>query len=270
MQPVIKWAGGKRQLLNELKEGMPSDIGRYVEPFFGSGALFFDLLPERAIINDNNSQLINLYIQMRDNPQKLMKALDKLQNNFPSEETSQVTYYYDLRENFNRRIDKEKLNVSDAALMIFLNKTCYNGLFRVNASGKFNTKKRKRKTLRLYNKNNVLECSDALKNAKILQGDFAEACKGLKKKDFVYFDSPYFDTFDTYQKNGFPKEEHERLAKLYKRLSDRGIYCMLSNSDNDFIRGLYQDYNIETVPVKRMINCNGEKRTGTEIIVRNF
>lgn len=270
MQPVIKWAGGKRQLLCELKKGMPNDIGRYVEPFFGSGALFFDLLPERAIINDNNSELVNLYLQIRENPQKLMKALDKLQKGFPTEETSQDTYYYNQRERFNRKINKEDLTVSDAALMIFLNKTCYNGLFRVNASGKFNTPYGKRKTLNLYNKDNILECSEALKNVKILQGDFEEACKGLKKKDFVYFDSPYFETFDTYQKNGFPKEEHERLAKLYKRLSDRGIYCMLSNSDNEFIKDLYKEYSIEIVPVKRMINCNGKKRTGTEIIVRNY
>lgn len=270
MLPVIKWAGGKRQLLEELKRGMPNDIGTYVEPFFGSGALFFDLQPKKAIINDNNSELINMYLQIRDNPTKLMKALDILQKDFPKEETSQFTYYYDKREEFNKRIDKTQLSTSDAALMIFLNKTCYNGLFRVNASGKFNTPFGKRKTLNLYNKQNIIECSNALKNAKIMQGDFGVACKGLKTKDFVYFDSPYFDTFDTYQIGGFPIEEHKRLAKLYKRLSDRGIYCMLSNSDNEFIKDLYKDYNIEIVPVKRMINCDGANRTGFEVIIRNY
>lgn len=271
MLPVIKWAGGKRQLLDALRRDMPDDIGTYVEPFLGSGAMFFDVAPKRAIINDFNPELINMYICIRDNLQDLMGMLDTFQHEYlERDETRKETYYYDKRELFNEHILLPNLTVEDAALMIFLNKTCYNGLYRVNASGLFNTPYGKRKKINLYDRDNIVACSNALKKSRILQGDFEDACKNLRKRDFVYFDSPYFNTFDTYQAGGFPKEEHERLARLFDRLSQRGIYCMLSNSDTAFIRELYSKYNIETVPVMRMINCDGKNRTGTEIIVRNY
>lgn len=271
MLPVIKWAGGKRQLLEALRQDMPNDIGTYVEPFFGSGAMFFDIVPQKSIINDYNPELVNMYIQIRDNLPELLDRLDSYQREYlDREETRKETYYYDKREQFNNNILSERLSVEDAALMIFLNKTCYNGLYRVNTSGLFNTPFGKHKKIKLYDKDNIILCSKALQKAKICQGDFENACKNLRKNDFVYFDSPYFKTFDTYQAGGFPKEEHERLAKLFDRLSQRGIYCMLSNSDTDFIRKLYAKYNIETIPVMRMINCDGKNRTGTEIIVRNY
>lgn len=271
MLPVIKWAGGKRQLLDDLKKDLPIDIGTYVEPFFGSGAMFFDINHPKSIINDCNSELINMYIQIRDNLEGLLSILDSFQSEYSGiDETSKETYYYDKREIFNKRIMSSELTVQDAALMIFLNKTCYNGLFRVNTNGYFNTPYGKRKRLNLYDKENITACSQALQNTKILQGDFENACKNLRKKDFVYFDSPYFNTFDTYQAGGFPVSEHERLAKLFKRLSDRGIYCMLSNSDTDYIRSLYSGFRIDTIPVLRMINCDGKNRASTEIIIRNY
>lgn len=271
MIPVIKWAGGKRQLLDSLKLSMPKDYRTYVEPFIGSGALFFDLNPRKAIINDFNLELVNMYIQIRDNLNALLDILLMYQEQYNNrEETSKETFYYDKREEFNKNILSDNLSVEDAALMIFLNKTCYNGLFRVNTSGLFNTPYGKRKKLNLFEYDNLVKCSEALKRTKILQGDFEDACKNLHKKDFVYFDSPYYNTFDTYQAGGFSKSDHIRLSVLFKKLSDREIYCMLSNSDTQFIRELYKDFNIDVVPVKRMINCDGKNRTGTELIIRNF
>ena len=233
--------------------------------------MFFDIVPQRSIINDFNPELINMYIRIRDDLNELLKVLDVFQKEFMDrDETRKETYYYDKREAFNENILSSDLTIEDAALMIFLNKTCYNGLYRVNSSGLFNTPYGKRKIVRLYDKENILACSNALRNTVILQGDFEEACKNLRKNDFVYFDSPYYNTFDTYQAGGFPKKEHERLARLFNRLSQRGIYCMLSNSDTEYIRELYSQYRIEVVPAMRMINCDGKNRTGTEIIVRNY
>ncbi len=271
MIPIIKWAGGKRQLLDSLEVNMPEDYGTYVEPFIGSGALFFDLAPHKAVINDFNPELVNMYIQIRDNLEPLLSILDEYQGEYNDrEETRKETYYYDRREEFNANILADNLTIRDAALMIFLNKTCYNGLFRVNASGLFNTPYGKRRRINLYEYDNMVSCSEVLKRAKILQGDFSDACKNLRKKDFVYFDSPYYNTFDTYQAGGFSEKDHVRLSKLFKKLSDRGIYCMLSNSDDPFIRELYSEYKVDVVNVKRMINCDGKNRTGTELIIRNF
>lgn len=272
MTPIIKWAGGKRQLLPALMEGMPDFPGRYVEPFLGSGALFFELRPRKAIINDFNDELINMYIRIRDNCNGVMELLDLFQQEYNMLKTKEEreSYYYAKRDEFNDGINNPIKNERDAALLMFLNKACYNGLYRVNGQGLFNTPTAKREKLNLYEPDNLNMCSKALAKAKILQGDFADACKGLRQGDFVYFDSPYFDTFDSYQAGGFPPEEHRRLADLFYRLSSRGIYCMLSNSDSDFIKELYSHYDISIVPVKRMINCDGSKRTGTEVIVRNF
>lgn len=273
MTPIIKWAGGKRQLLPALLEGLPNFSGRYVEPFLGSGALFFELQPQKAIINDINLELINMYVQIRDNCDAVKLVLDDFQIQYnrlkTSDERSQL--YYEKRSEFNQRIGmNQNRTEADAALFIFLNKACYNGLYRVNAKGQFNTPTAKRVNLNLYDEENMNQCSTALLRARILNCDFAEACKGLRKGDFVYFDSPYYDTYDSYQPGGFPTVEHERLATLFKRLSKRGIYCMLSNSDTKFIKDLYSDFSISIIPVKRLINCDGTKRMGTEVIIRNY
>lgn len=272
MTPIIKWAGSKRQLLLELNQYIPDDYGKYVEPFVGSGALFFDLLPNKAILNDTNRELINMYCCLRDNPEDLKEILLMLEDEYNSLNaiSDKMELFYLKRDEFNRNIVDNELGISDAALFIFLNKTCYNGLYRVNSQGLFNTPSGKQKSIRLYDDNTFYSCSKALKNATIKLGDYKEACKGLRKGDFVYFDSPYYDTFDTYQAGGFPEEEHIKLSKLYKSLSKRGIYCLLSNSDTDFIKDLYKEFDINIVPVKRMINCDGKRRTGTEVIIKNY
>lgn len=272
MMPIIKWAGSKRQLLPELQARLPHNYGRYVEPFLGSGALFFELLPNQATLNDYNPELINMYTCIRDNCDEMYNTLVTLQNEY-NELTSQKDkedYYYRTRDEFNERMLYPSLGIRDASLFVFLNKTCYNGLYRVNAAGAFNTPSGKKRTVAISSKAQFQRCSDALNNSIILNGDFELACQNLQKGDFVYFDSPYYDTFDTYQPGGFPEQDHQRLAQLYHQLTEQGVYCLLSNSDTNYIRDLYQGSIIDVVPVKRMINCNGQQRTGTELIIRNY
>lgn len=270
--PVVKWAGGKRQLLPEIKKRMPKSIGTYYEPFFGGGALFFDIQPQKAVINDFNPQLINVYNQIQSSPTDVIDKLQSLQGvyNALTDDKSQSDYYFTQRDKFNELISNNVFSIESAALFIFLNKAGFNGLYRVNSSGKFNVPSAHRKKINAYDENNINNASTLLKKTKINQGDFEKVCKTAKKGDFVFFDSPYYDTFDTYQAGGFSEDDHRRLAKLFKKLSDKGVYCILTNSETDFIKELYSDYNIEVVNVKRMINCDGNKRTGTEIIVTNY
>lgn len=272
MMPIIKWAGSKRQLLPELSARIPNTFGRYVEPFLGSAALFLELQPHQAILNDFNPELINMYTCIRDCCDATYNDLQNLQSEYNelSSQPEKEDFYYQKREEFNQRMQNQPLGVRDASLFIFLNKTCYNGLYRVNTAGAFNTPSGKKHSVSISSRTQFQRCSDALSNAIILNGDFEIACQGLEAGDFVYFDSPYYDTFDTYQPGGFPEQDHLRLAELYHRLTDMGVHCLLSNSDTDYIKNLYHGSVIDIVPVKRMINCNGQQRTGTEVIIRNY
>lgn len=271
-RPFIKWAGGKNQLLNEIEIRLPKEFNRYIEPFVGGGALFCHLNSENSVINDMNYQLINAYKQIRDDHESLISLLDCMENEFNSlnSQEEKQEYFYKTRNDFNSNMFNETQTAIDAARFIFLNKTCFNGLYRCNANGLFNAPFGKKEKVKTYELDNIKELSFKLKNTKIMNGDFEEACKYLRKGDFVFFDSPYFDTFDTYQKGGFSKESHIRLAKLFEKLTSKGVYCMLTNSNTDFVKDLYKEYNIDVVEVKRMINCDGKNRTGTEVIITNY
>lgn len=264
MKPIVKWAGGKTQLLRYIVPLLPKQFNRYYEPFFGGGALFFEIQPLKATINDYNFKLINVYNVVKNNPNELIDLLNEHQRNHKD------GYYNKVREEFNRNILNNKYSITDAADFIYLNKMCYNGLFRVNSKGLFNVPSSRKKKCVLYDNDNVLNVSKALSKATIMSSDFEKACKRAKKGDFVFFDSPYFDTFDSYQKNGFSIEDHKRLSVLFNKLSNKGVYCMLTNSDTEFIRQLYSDFTIKTVEVKRMINCDGNNRTGKELIITNY
>lgn len=272
LEPVVKWAGGKRQLLGELIARMPEGYGTYYEPFFGGGALYFAVQPEKAIINDANIQLVNMYMQLKKNPKEVVDSLRSIQKSYNSFETNKERelFYYDSRKRFNELIANGILDAEIAALLIFLNKAGYNGLYRVNSKGGYNVPWGKKKMLNAYSEENILGVSELLQYAKILNEDFEKACENAKEGNFVFFDSPYYNTFDTYQAGGFGEDSHRRLAKLYKELSNRGVYCMLTNSNTDFIKDLYKDYTIEIVDVKRAINRDSTKRTGQEIIVTNY
>ncbi|MCQ2956022.1 MAG: Dam family site-specific DNA-(adenine-N6)-methyltransferase [Opitutales bacterium] len=270
--PIVKWAGGKRQLLPLLVQRMPKFTGTYYEPFFGGGALFFHIAPQKAVINDCNPQLINVYQQIKLAPDELIRYLSTLQNDYNAlpDDTAKTNFYFSQRTTFNTFIQNNTFNVYSASLFIFLNKAGFNGLYRVSSKGCFNVPSGHKKTLNLFQPDNIFKMSELLKRCVITQGDFEISCQNANAGDFVFFDSPYYATFDAYQSNRFPEADQKRLAQLFRELSNKGVYCMLTNSSTDFIKDLYKGFSINEVPVKRMINCDSSKRTSTEVIITNF
>lgn len=270
--PLVKWAGGKRQLMGEIRKRMPKEFGTYYEPFLGGGALFFELNPKKAVLSDVNPQLIGTYRQVSENPDRLLSALDEIKEEYNALGTDEErsACYYAKRRRYNELIEAKEHTTETAALFIFLNKTAFNGVYRVNSKGLFNVPTSRKKKVELYDAENFRKASTALGNARLLCGDFEDACSEAEEGDFVFFDSPYYDTFDGYGKDRFSKEDHERLARLFRRLSSKGVRCMLTNSDEEFIRNLYSDFRIETAEVKRLVNRDASARTGREIIVTGY
>ena len=270
--PLIKWAGGKRQLIEEIRKRMPKEFGTYREPFLGGGALFFELNPEKAVLNDSNPQLMGTYRQVSENPTALRGILDEIKAEYAAFGTQEEkdSFYYGKRSRYNELIVSNEQTTETAALFIFLNKTAFNGVYRVNSEGLFNVPTSHRKSVELYDAENFRKASEALKNAELLCGDFEDACAGAEEGDFVFFDSPYYETFDGYRKGGFSEADHRRLAVLFRTLSEKGVRCMLTNSDEEFVKELYSGFRIETVEVKRMVNRNASGRTGREIIVTGY
>lgn len=275
MQPFVKWAGGKRQLLVDINKRLPKKFNTYYEPFIGGGALLFDNHPSKAIIGDTNKVLISVYKQIAKDVISLTTILDSLEKNHKNAE-DQKAFYYQKREEYNDNILQQDYSIYTTALFLYLNKTCFNGLYRVNSKGLFNVPFNNKKNLTIYNKENLDEIASYLKQSdiEILNADFEETCATAKKGDFVFFDSPYAplkaDSFEAYTKEGFAIEEHQRLARLYQQLSDKGVYCMLTNHNTDLINELYQNFNIDVVQVKRLINRDADKRVGEEVIITNY
>lgn len=272
LAPVLKWVGGKRQLLTEINPLLPKKITTYVEPFVGGGAVLFDLQPSKAIINDSNSELMNVYKVVRDCPNELLELLEK-HNKLNNQE-----YYYQVRELDRSNEYGLMSDVEKAARIIYLNKTCYNGLFRVNQAGQFNSPYGKYKNPNIINKPVILAMSNYLNenSIKILEGDYKEALKGLRKGAFVYFDPPYMpisssSSFTGYTENGFTEKDQVELKKECDKLNERGIRFLLSNSDHPLILELYKDYKIIKIKARRFINSNGNKRGEVnEVLVRNY
>lgn len=272
MRSFVKWPGGKAQLLPELRQRMPKSIGTYVEPFAGGAALFFDRQPQQALLNDANPKLMNLYIQVRDHKSELVGRLASYETEYNTLTTisAKQDFYYQSRSIFNSRDFETNLTVQDAARFVFINKSCFNGLYRENKAGQFNAAFGWKSNIILYDEDNLTDCSSALQDALIMSGDFEDACRDLTAGDFVFFDPPYDSTFDAYQGIGFSKEDQKRLCCLFQSLTERGVYCMLSNSNTEFIAGLYSGYSFEKVSAKRMINRNGNGREGEELIITNY
>lgn len=270
--PFVKWAGGKRQLLSEIKERMPESYNKYYEPFVGGGAVTFELLPTEAVINDINSALINAYKVIAKQSDEFLVQLKKLDEEMWEDGKK---YYYSLRELYNDKLMKKEFDVELAALFVFINKHCFNGLYRVNGKGLFNVPyNNSRRTS--CDENVIKAISEYLNNVTILEGDFERACKHAGKGDFVFIDSPYAPlnptSFESYTKEGFDVESHKRLAALYDDLTARGCYCMLTNHNTDLINELYRNkgYTIDVVSVKRMINSDASNRIGEEVIICNY
>lgn len=272
-KPFVKWAGGKRQIMHEIKKYVPENYDTFYEPFVGGGAVFFELAPKKAVINDYNSELMNVFECIKDEVKfdKMCTELNHHEANHSEE------YYYQVR-NIDRDVKKyNKLaDYKKAARTIYLNKACFNGLYRVNSKNEFNVPFGKKEKVNTYEGQNlgVVHCILNFNDIKLLSTDFEEAVKDAKKGDFVYLDPPYdsdTSTFNDYTENGFNKDEQRRLALLFKELSNRGCYVMLSNHNTILVNELYKDYNIHVISAKRNINSNGKKRGKVEeVIITNY
>lgn len=277
VMPVVKWVGGKRQLIDEIKSRIPKTYKTYYEPFFGGGAVLFALQPKRAVINDLNDSLIKTYRVIKDNADELIASLSLHEN------TSE--YFYEIRnEDLYPKTFNLKSEVEIASRLIYLNKTCFNGLFRVNSSGHFNTPFGNYKNPNIVNEPVIRAVSKYFNDNEIsiLNGDFAATCQGAQKGDFVYLDPPYDPVSDTasftgYNAGGFGSEEQIRLRDLCVELDEKGVKFLLSNSATKFIMELYNSKNfaskitIDIVKAKRSINSNGNKRGEVdEVLIRNY
>ena len=273
VKPFVKWAGGKRQILDKLKEHLPEEYNTYYEPFVGGGALLFELEPQNAVINDFNDELINVYKVLCDEVKfnKMIKLLNKHEAKHSEE------YYYEIRnKDRNKRSFKKLAEHTRAARTIYLNKACFNGLYRVNSKGEFNVPFGKKDKVNTYEGSNLnlLNYYLSSNNFQILNGDFEKAVETAQKGDFIYFDPPYdsdTSTFTSYTEIGFGKDEQIRLAKVFKDLSNRGCHVMLSNHNTKLINELYSEFNIHVIEAKRNINSNGQKRGSVEeVIITNY
>lgn len=270
--PFVKWAGGKRQLLPQIRERLPKQFNNYYEPFVGGGAVIFDLLPENAVINDINKALINTYRQIRDYPEEFITRVQALDANMGDDLD---TYYYSLRESYNDKLMKEEFDMEMATLFVYINKHCFNGLYRVNGKGLFNVPCNKARKISC-DEESIRLTANYLKKVTILNGDFEVACKDAKKGDFVFIDSPYAPlnpaSFEAYTKEGFDIESHKRVSRLFDELTKRGCYCMLTNHNTELINELYSNkgYIIDVVSVRRMINSDATNRKGKEVIICNY
>lgn len=273
-KPFVKWAGGKMQIVDLLKKFIPKEFNTYYEPFIGGGALLFSLKPKNAVLNDNNKELISAYKCFMDNDLflKLKKELKM------HEENHSEDYFYKIRnmDKENKFIDLPEYR--KASRMIYLNKACFNGLYRVNKDGYFNVPSGKKIKVSTFDNENFNLIKDYIKNnnLKFLCGDFEIAVENATKGDFVYFDPPYDilpdkNGFVSYGKDGFSKDEQIRLANVFKKLARKGVFVMLSNHNTQFINELYKGFNINIIKAKRMINSNASGRGFVEeVVITNY
>ena len=267
-KPFLKWAGGKRQLISQIDKFLPKNYNKYIEPFIGGGALFFYLLPKKAILNDINTDLINSYRIVKDNVNDLIKHLKHHKN--------ESDYFYEVRgvdrnpEIYNKMSDVEK-----ASRIIYMNRCCYNGLYRVNSKGQFNTPFGKYKNPTFCDVKNLKAVNLALQNVKLTNKSFECILEFAEKDDFIYFDPPYVPVsdsanFTSYTKENFGPKDQIKLYELFKTLDEKGCKVMLSNSYSEFILDLFKEYNIEYLQAKRAINSNASKRGAIkEVLVLN-
>jgi len=293
VKPFIKWAGGKSQLLADIRKNYPVELGKsvnkYCEPFVGGGAVLFDILSnfsvKEVLINDINAELINTYTKIKKNLEALIFELTSMQEEFwPLGESERKNYYYDKREQFNylKVNGDETVNLEKAALFIFLNKTCFNGLFRVNKQGLFNVPAGAYKKPLICDIDNLTAISNLLQDVTIRCGDYKNCLNFADKDTFFYIDPPYRPltetaSFTSYAETDFADKEQVELGNFVDKLTEKGAKVVISNSDpknsdnnDDFFDELYSKYNIARVTAKRMINCNGESRGNiSELIISN-
>lgn len=299
-RPFLKWAGGKTQLLNEFEKRLPSSIletgviKKYIEPFVGGGALFFYLKRKYEIkdsyLFDINKELIIAYKTIQIDPNALIDKLGEIEDkHIQKSEDNRKEHYYQIRGEYNKQMVNFDYNSYNenwnerTSYLIFLNKTCFNGLFRQNLKGEFNVPFGRYKNPKILDECNIIAVNKALKNTEIYFADFTDSCNCIEKESLVYLDPPYrplsrTSNFTTYTKNGFLDEDQVRLAKFFYKMNEKGAYLMLSNSDpkntdknDNFFDDLYKNYNIGRIAAKRHINSDISKRGEiNELIIKNY
>lgn len=294
LKPIVKWAGGKGQLIEEISALYPKGLGvsvkRYAEPFVGGGAVLFDILSKYSLdevyISDINAELINMYRKVKTEARELVALLSTYQNQFlPLDDSKRKIYYYERRERYNSLIlnGESKDSLEAAALFIFLNRTCFNGLYRVNSKGLYNVPMGAYKKPQICDEDNIMAVSEALKNVTIVCGDYKESESFIDEHTFVYFDPPYrplnaTSNFTSYTKNDFSDKEQVELSEFAGRMRKKGAQIVLSNSDpkntnseDEFFDKIYSSYVIRRVEATRMINCNSTSRGRIkELLISNY
>lgn len=270
ISPFLKWAGGKKQLIEQFKQFFPVKTERYFEPFVGGGAVAFYIIQKNNLkeiyLSDINEELINCYEVIRDDVEELISKLKQHRENHNK------AYYYAIRELIPEILSKTER----ASIFIYLNKTCFNGLYRVNSKGKFNVPIGSYKNPSIFQEDNLRELSGILKNVKILKMSFDKVLDYAKEGDFIYLDPPYYPikkgkSFTSYTRNNFSEQDQIKLAEVFRKLDKKRCKVMLSNSDTEFIKDLYQGYSIHIVKANRMINCDATKRgVVNEVVVVNY
>jgi DNA adenine methylase len=281
VHPFIKWAGGKGQLLSELDKLIPSQFNRYFEPFLGGGAMFFYMMSSgmgfNACLSDTNTELITGYIAIKDNVKEVIRLLQTYETEYTKYRAyskEQKQYYNQLRDTRNNI--KSSSDVEIASSHIALNKTCFNGLYRVNGKGEFNVPPGKYKNPLICDSSNLENVSKVLAGATILADDYRNVIQNARKGDFIYLDPPYqplnnTSYFTAYTQDGFDDRDQSQLANIFRKLADNGCLVLLSNSDTPYIRELYSGFRIKEVKAQRAINCKGSKRAGhNELIISNY
>jgi len=275
-QPFIKWVGGKRGLLPQLLEKFPKKFENYHEPFLGGGALFFELYSKgllknkKIYLSDINSELINTYNIVKNNPNELINNLESFKEQHNKE------FYYKIRELDRKEEFKKLTNIERATRFIYLNKTCFNGLYRVNKKGYFNTPIGSYKNPNIADKDTILSASEALQNAIILNKPFKYVVNNATKNDLIYFDPPYYplnvtSSFTAYSENNFLDNKQKELFDLFEKLDRKNCFVLQSNSDTDFIKNLYQEHDINFVQANRFINSKSSGRGKiNEVLIRSF
>ena len=292
-KPFVKWVGGKGQLLPEINKLYPIELGKsinkYAEIFIGGGAVLFDILSkyrlDEVYISDKNLELINTYKSIRDNVDILIKSLKEMEEEYiPLDDENRKIYYYEKRQEYNNlKINIEENNIEKASLFIFLNKTCFNGLYRVNKKEEFNVPMGAYKNPKICDEENLRNVSMVLKNVKIIYADYRESEKFIDEKTFVYIDPPYrplntSSSFTSYTENDFTDKEQIELAEYIDILNKKGAKIVISNSDpkndnveDNFFDELYKNYNINRVKATRMLNSNASLRGAiNELLITNY
>lgn len=271
MRPFLKWAGGKTQLLDEIYKVLPSKYNTYYEPFLGGGAVFLSLEPSKAIVSDINPQLVHTYLMIRDKVDDLCQAIDDIDKGCQCSKE----LYYSIRDSYNTNISDERYSVEMAAQLIWLNHHCFNGLYRTNRQGRFNTPwNRTEKFIPSYDKDNLKEISDFLSNneIEIKCSSYTEILEFPVEGDLVFLDPPYvpvgkYGDFKRYSKEQFYDEDQIELAQRVKSLNEQNVYFCLTNSNADLVHQLYSDYEIHIIKTHRNINSKGAGRFGEDAIV---